>query len=128
MAVLKSSNNGGLACMALPPTLLTCGKPSMASPVTLNKRPLIPSPTGIDIGMPVSTTTVPLTKPSVPSIAMVRTLSSPKCCCTSSTNVSPLSFFSSNAFNISGNLLPLSNCTSTTAPMIDFTLPVLAIN
>ena len=75
LAVLRSSNNGGLACIGRPPTLLTCGNPSMASPVTLNKRPLIPSPTGIEIGIPVSVTTMPRTKPSVPSIAMVRTLS-----------------------------------------------------
>ena len=127
LAVLRSSNKGGLACMGRPFSLLTCGSPSIASPVTLNKRPFIASPTGIAIGLPVSVTLVPRTNPSVPSIAIVLTLSSPRCCCTSNTSLSPLSRVSSRAFKISGSLESVSNCTSTTAPMMDFTLPVLAI-
>ncbi len=39
---------------------------------------------------PVSTTSWPRTKPSVMSIAIVRTVFSPKCCATSNTSVLPL--------------------------------------
>ena len=42
-------------------------------------RPNVSGPTGILIGAPVSATYCPLTKPSVESIAIVRTLESPKC-------------------------------------------------
>ena len=46
-----------------------------------------PSPTGTEIGAPVSTTSVPRARPSVESIATARTRSSPRCCCTSATSV-----------------------------------------
>lgn len=42
-------------------------------------RPSVPGPTGTEIGDPVSITAYPLTKPSVLSIAIVRTRESPKC-------------------------------------------------
>ena len=45
--------------------------------MTLIILPRVAGPTGIEIGPPVSTTTLPLTRPSVPSIAMVRTVFSP---------------------------------------------------
>ena len=43
------------------------------------------APTGTEIGPPVSITLPPRTRPSVASIAMVRTVDSPRCCATSST-------------------------------------------
>ena len=49
----------------------------MYKPMTLIILPRVAGPTGIEIGPPVSTTTLPLTRPSVPSIAMVRTVFSP---------------------------------------------------
>ena len=52
-------------------------------------RPLTWSPTGIVIGCPVETASIPLRKPAVLSIATVRTVSSPMCCCTSATKILP---------------------------------------
>lgn len=40
-------------------------------------RPRVPGPTGMEMGLPVSTTALPRMRPSVPSIAMVRTVFSP---------------------------------------------------
>ena len=45
---------------------------------------MTPSPTGMEIGPPVSVTATPRLRPSVPDIATVRTQLSPRCCCTSS--------------------------------------------
>ena len=50
---------------------------SMVSPITLIILPNVSGPTGIVIGPPVSVHFWPLTRPSVPSIAMVRTVFSP---------------------------------------------------
>ena len=50
-------------------------------------RPSISLPTGIMIGLPVSVTSMPRTRPSVESIAMARTVDSPRCCATSSTRL-----------------------------------------
>ena len=50
---------------------------SIVSPITLIILPNVSGPTGIVIGPPVSLHTCPLTRPSVPSIAMVRTVFSP---------------------------------------------------
>ena len=50
---------------------------SMGSPITLMIRPSVSGPTGMLMGEPVSTHTWPRTRPSVPSIAMVRTVLSP---------------------------------------------------
>ena len=50
---------------------------SMGSPMTLMIRPSVSGPTGIVMGDPTSTHAWPLTRPSVPSIAMVRTVFSP---------------------------------------------------
>ena len=67
----------------------------MASPVTPVRRPSMPSPTGTVMGPPVSVTSTPRASPSVESMATARTLSSPRCCCTSATTFtvwpSPLS-------------------------------------
>ena len=57
--------------------------PSTGSPSTFQTRPSVTSPTGTEIGAPVSTTAVPRAMPSVASMATARTRSSPRCCCTS---------------------------------------------
>ena len=85
-------------------------------------RPKVSGPTGIMIGSPVSTTWVPRTSPSVVSIAIVRTVFSPRCCATSSTRVRPASSMCS-AVRIAGN--SPSKCTSTTAPMTWVMVPML---
>src|SRR5262249_21055508 len=73
---------------------------------------------------PVSVTSWPRVRPSVESIATVRTEFSPRCCATSSTSLLPW-FLVSSAFKISGRCP--SNCTSTTAPMIWRTRPTLLL-
>ena len=59
----------------------------MQSPVTLNTRPSVTSPTGTEIGPPLSVTSAPRTMPSVGFIEIERTMPSPMCCATSSTIV-----------------------------------------
>ena len=49
--------------------------------------PASASPTGTEIGAPVSTTSMPRARPSVESMATARTRSSPRCCCTSAISV-----------------------------------------
>src|SRR5271166_5714000 len=87
---------------------------STGSPMTFMMRPSVPSPTGTAIGWPVSATSWPRTRPSVASIAMVRTVDSPRCWATSSTRRLP-PFLVSSEFKIAGRWP--SNWTSTTAPM-----------
>ena len=87
---------------------------STGSPTTLMMRPSVPSPTGTVIGSPVSVTSWPRTRPSLVSMAIVRTVDSPRCCATSSTRRLPW-FSVSSALRIAGSWP--SNCTSTTAPM-----------
>eukprot|EP00961_Rhodomonas_salina_P273591 3696797-Rhodomonas_salina.2 len=87
---------------------------SMGSPITLIMRPRSSGPAGTMMGAPVSTTGCPRTRPSVASIAMVRTVFSPRCCATSSTRRMGCSCTSS-ALRMAGS--SPSNCTSTTAPM-----------
>src|SRR6186713_2797385 len=84
-------------------------------------RPSVSSPTGTEIGSPVSVTSCPRTRPSEMSIATVRTVDSPRCCATSSTRRLPPLVVSS-AFRIAGRWP--SNCTSTTAPMTWVIRPV----
>src|SRR5579884_1171269 len=87
---------------------------STGSPTTFMIRPSVPSPTGIAIGVPVSTTSCPRTSPSLVSIATVRTVFSPSCWATSSTSRRPW-FCVSRALRIGGR--SSSKCTSTTGPM-----------
>src|SRR6266702_2753460 len=100
--------------MARRSLVLTGPASSTGSPTTLMMRPSVSSPTGTEIGSPVSVTSWPRTRPSAVSIAMVRTVDSPRCCATSSTRRLPL-FCVSSAFRMAGKRP--SNCTSTTAPM-----------
>src|SRR6266536_303034 len=107
--------------MARRSLVLTGPASSTGSPTTLMMRPSVSSPTGTEIGSPVSVTSWPRTRPSEVSIAMVRTVDSPRCCATSSTRRLPLLVVSS-AFRIAGRWP--SNCTSTTAPMTWVIFPV----
>ena len=60
------------------------------SPSRLNTRPRHSSPTGTLIGSPVSTASVPRTRPSVAAMAMQRTTLSPMCWATSTISFLPL--------------------------------------
>ena len=71
--------------------------------MTFMMRPSVSSPTGTAIGSPVSLTSWPRTRPSVVSMATVRTVFSPRCCATSSTRRLPLLSVSS-AFRIAGSV------------------------
>src|SRR6266550_241844 len=110
--------------MARLPEKLIGPASSTGSPITFMMRPSVPSPTGTAIAWPVSTTSLPRTRPSVESIATVRTVDSPRCCATSRISRLPLLSVSS-ALRISGN--GPSNCTSTTAPMTWATRPILLL-
>ena len=91
--------------------------------------PNVSCPTGTEIGAPVSVTSAPLLKPSVPCIEIALTLPSPRCCATSKTIVlvfPSISTSTSRANVISGN----SSCgkaTSTTGPAIFTTLPIFSL-
>jgi hypothetical protein len=87
---------------------------STGSPMTFMMRPSVASPTGTAIGWPVSVTSWPRVNPSEISMAMQRTVLSPRCWATSSTSRAPL-FWVSSALRISGRRP--SNFTSTTGPM-----------
>jgi hypothetical protein len=49
-------------------------------------RPSDASPTGTEIGAPVSSTAMPRVTPSVEDIETARTCPRPMCCCTSATS------------------------------------------
>src|SRR6478609_4638126 len=93
---------------------------STGSPMTFMMRPSVSGPTGTEIGAPVLVTTWPRTRPSVESMAIVRTWLSPRCCATSRTRRLPWLLVSS-AFRIAGS--SPSKATSTTAPITWMTLP-----
>ena len=127
--VVRSSNFGGSRCMGSAPVLSSSSMPSMLSPVTFMTRPLICAPVGIVMGAKVLVTSRPLCRPSVLSIATVRTVSSPMCCCTSRTRVLPSFLLIVNASWIRGNSLTtsspdMSKCTSTTGPITCEICPV----
>ena len=58
-------------------------RPSIGSPSRLNTRPSVALPTGTVTGAPVSTHSLPRTRPSVLPRATQRTRPPPRCCCTS---------------------------------------------
>src|SRR6202167_1760124 len=95
---------------------------STGSPITWMMRPSVPTRTGTAIGSPVSDTSWPRTRPSLVSMAMVRTVDSPRCWATSSTRRLPW-FLVSSALRIAGRWS--SNFTSTTAPMTWVMRPTL---
>jgi len=87
-------------------------------------RPSVPAPTGTVIGAPVAFTARPRFRPSEEPIAMVRTMPSPSCCCTSS--VRPPS--TSLSASYTDGMPSRGNSTSITDPMIWTILPfVLAV-
>src|SRR5215213_951602 len=90
--------------------------------MTLMIRPSVAGPTGTEMPAPVSTTSWPRTRPSVVSMAMVRTVRSPRCCATSSTRVRS-SILVCSACRMFGS--SPGNCTSTTAPRTWATCPTL---
>src|SRR5262245_42912729 len=105
--------------------LATTGpRSSTGSPMTLMMRPSTSGPTGTEMGAPVSVASWPRVRPSVVSIATVRTVCSPRCCATSSTSALPW-FSTVSAFRISGR--SPSNLTSTTAPSTCVTRPTLLV-
>jgi hypothetical protein len=100
------------------------GSSSIGAPITLNMRPSVSTPTGTEIGPPVALAGSPRRKPSVASIAMVRTTLSPIAPSTSRTTMRPSPVLTSSASNSSG-CSPGGNSTSTTAPMTWLTRPSL---
>ena len=78
--VAKSSYAGGILWIGYSSARESASIPSIASPVTFSRRPLICLPIGTEIGEPFGVTSIPRTRPSVESIAMVRIVFSPICC------------------------------------------------
>ena len=75
--------------MGLKPLAPMGPRSSTGSPMTFRMRPSTSLPTGIDdAGRRVFFTAMPRTRPSVESMAMVRTVFSPRCCATSRTRFS----------------------------------------
>jgi len=99
---------------------------SIGSPRTLNIRPNVSSPTGTQIGAPVATASMPRTRPSVGPMAIQRTVSSPKCCATSTTSLSPSCRLMWIASLISGRF-PSWKRISSTAPTIWVITPRLVL-
>ena len=64
---------------------------SMGVPSTSMMRPSVALPTGTVMGLPVLVTMMPRRRPSEEPSAMVRTMPSPSCCCTSSVSAVPSS-------------------------------------
>src|SRR5205085_1556142 len=94
----------------------------------LNTWPLVASPTGTEMGPPVSSTSAPRTRPSVGCIEMVRTTLSPRCWATSRVSVLPRSARVTSTFralNRSG-IESRGNSTSTTGPVTRTTRPAAA--
>ena len=90
----------------------------------MNIRPRVFSPTGTLIGAPVAIASIPRTSPSVDPMAIHLTISSPRCCETSTTSSFPSLVGTLIASLISGRL-PSVNLISRTAPIIWVILPIL---
>ena len=95
---------------------------SIGSPSTLNILPSVFSPTGTEIGAPVAIASMPRTRPSVGPMAIHLTVSSPRCCATSTTSFPPFFSGTSTASFISGRL-PSENLISRTALITCMILP-----
>ena len=83
-----SSNGGASRWMGRVVVTSTGPLLSIGRPRTSNTRPRVASPTGTEIGAPVSRTSTPRARPSVVVIATDRTQLLPRCCCTSHTSES----------------------------------------
>src|SRR6267378_80092 len=119
-----STNAGALRWIGRVCLWPTGPRSSTGSPITFRIRPSVSGPTGMAIGLPVSTAFSPRTRPSVVSMAMVRTSDSPRCWATSST-ISRLSALTCSAFRMCGR--SASKRTSTTAPVIWVIVPILLV-
>ena len=100
---------------------------SRDSPSVLNTWPFVTSPTGTEIGAPLSTTAAPRTMPSVGCMEIARTRLSPMCWATSRVKVrtSPESVTSTRkALKIAG-IASDGNSISTTGPITRATRPFL---
>ncbi len=127
----RFTKSGRLRWIGHRSTLAGIGGPlSTGSPITLRMRPNAASPTGTVMALPVSTTSMPRTTPSVDDMATARTWLRPMCCCTSATTLigSPVSDVPviESALYSSGRC-PASNSTSSTGPMIWTILPTVAV-
>ena len=125
----SSRKAGGSRWIDQRSTPATAGFSSTGSPITFQIRPSVESPTGTEIGAPVSTTSAPRASPSVESIATARTRSSPRCCCTSATSVevepSGRAISISTAWRIWGRRS--GKTASITTPLISMIWPVLTV-
>gem|GEM_PF-2821820 len=128
--VVRSSNFGGSRWMGSEPSRSSPDIPSMVLPTTFITRPRICAPTGIVMVLSVHRTVMPRRRPSVESIATVRTVSSPMCCCTSMMRGVPSLRVIWRASWIEGRRAcwssERSKWTSTTGPMIWEMRPVSA--
>ena len=131
ISVLDSSWSKAGALRWMPQRSLTSSSsPSSRlrqSPRALNTWPLVTSPTGTEIGPPVSRTWAPRTSPSVGCSEMARTMPSPMCWATSRerTLVSPSSSRSTSSLLYISGMESTGNSTSTTGPITRAMRPVL---
>src|SRR5579884_2172200 len=121
----RSRNAGGSRWIGQRSSPDGAGFSSIGSPITFHRRPSVPSPTGTEMGPPVSTTSIPRGRPSVESIATARTRSSPRCCCTSATSSPPSGRVIRSAEYTSGSRS--GKTASTTTPLISTTLPTFLL-
>ena len=118
-----STRAGAFRWIGLRRTCSGIGLLSIGSPSTLKMRPSVASPTGTVMGPPAATASIPRTSPSVGPMAMHRTISSPRCCATSTVSRLPSFFSIQTASFISGRTPPL-NLMSRTAPITWVIVPV----
>src|SRR3569623_2010458 len=124
VSVDQSTKSGASAWIGADCSAPIGPRSSIGSPTTFMMRPSVFGPTGTRIWEPVSRTSWPRVRPSVESIAIVRTVLSPRCWATSRTRrFPPLSV--SSADRISGS--SPSKLTSTTAPITWLMRPLLLV-
>src|SRR5262245_37505903 len=100
------------------------------SPMALKTWPLVMSPTGTEMALPVSRTSAPRTRPSVGCMEMARTMLSPRCWATSRVRVlvpSASETSTCNALKMSG-MASRGNSASTTGPMTRTTRPAAVVS
>ena len=117
-----STNSGAGLWIGSKLTFFGAGLLSMGSPKTLKIRPNVFSPTGTLIGAPVAIASIPLTNPSVEPMAIHLTVSSPRCCATSTVSWLP-SFNGILIASLISGSLPSVNFISRTALIICVILP-----
>ena len=100
------------------------------SPVTFHTRPLVTSPTGTEIGAPVSIAFAPRRMPSVGFSEIARTMLSPTCSATSAAMVRVWSpeLISINSLLLMSGIWSAANSMSTTGPITRATRPVAAVS